>query len=161
MNRPRSLAPADPPAITATLGSSISFDERVGGGSKTESIAPPNGTVRETRSTTDLTTMGDAVTNSFSSLGLQSNDTKVAAATEHFDPQPTTDFEIVPKHEGIAQAPNEAKEVPQAGNGLQDEPVAVEYDGDPLGVMKSMLRKTEVDGLDFAAFASQNAFKDR
>lgn len=158
MNLPRALAPADPPAITATLGSSASFDERTTESEKTESTASLNGMIKETKSTPNLSTMGESVTNNFSSLGIQTNDTKVAAATELIIPQQSTDFEVIPKQEDLLQS----KDGPVISESRPPlEQMAVEYDGDPLGVTKSMSRKPETRGLDFAAFASQNAFRDR
>ena len=162
MNLPRALAPADPPAITPTLGSSVSIDDRASGLEKNEPSAPPNGSIKATQSTPSLSTTTESVRNSFSSLGVQPNDTGVAAETDTPIPHNDADFEMVlPKQDEPPQSQIETNKAVPADSRQQVEQMAMEYDGDPLGVTASMSRKTERGGLDFAAFASQTAFRDR
>jgi myotubularin-related protein 6/7/8 len=156
MNLPRALAPADPPAMSATFGSRISFDDQALENGKSEATGPVNGSIKESKSTPSLTTAGESASNSLSALNIQSNDTKAAAATEHFTPS----FHPA---ETALQA-EEPKEPPAGETSSRSEPnlismEAMEYDGDPLGVTSS--KPVTTDKLDFAAFASQNAFRDR
>jgi hypothetical protein len=156
MNVPRALAPADPPAMTATLGSSVSFDEQALDDGKIDATSNSNGTIKESTSTPNLNTMGDSVRNSFASLSVGGNDTKTAAATERSIPQHGP-VEIAKTTEiSSLDAPNGAHER-QLSNTPAMEPL--EFDGDPLGVTAS--KAVQSDKLDFAAFASQNAFRDR
>ncbi|KAK3696050.1 phosphatidylinositol-3-phosphatase ymr1 [Vermiconidia calcicola] len=158
MNLPRALAPADPTVMTATLGSSVSFDDQALVPEKSETASAPNGTLKETKSTPSLSTTGGSVRDSFSTLSVEDSDVKSAAATERIIPQPNASFEVLPRHDDLAKEPSKVNEaVPMEGN-PEMEPPAVGLEGDPLGVTKSI---SQSGRLDFAAFASQNAYRDR
>ncbi|KAK3056401.1 phosphatidylinositol-3-phosphatase ymr1 [Extremus antarcticus] len=150
MNIPGALAPSDPPAMTATLGSSVSFDDQAldpatAHGTNTSL----NGSLRGSKSAPNLESVADeSIANSFTALSMDANrDTKVAAATEQFVPSnQDTQADAQPAY--IERSP-----VLPTIESMEDE-------GDPLGVSASV-KPVASNRLDFAAFASQTAFRDR
>jgi hypothetical protein len=156
MNVPRALAPADPPAVTPTLGTSVSFDEPSAGDDAEVTDTSANGAIKEAKSTPNFSTLTEGITNRFSSLGLQNKDKKVDTASTLANEQQQGEFEVLAKQ---ADSNEDAKEKPADQSLPQME--EMEYDGDPLGVSSSKANNVERSGLDFAAFASQNAFRDR
>jgi hypothetical protein len=159
MNVPRALAPADPPAVTPTMETSVSFDER---SSKIDSeavSASANGLIKEARSNPNLSTLREGISSSLSSLSLRNKDTKGESEAAQPAVSHEGDFEVLPKQTESTQIEPE-KKVEVANEDLP--PMEqMEYDGDPLGVTSSKSRRTEGGGLDFRAFASQTAFQDR
>ena len=160
MNVPRALAPPDPPNTAEAPSLSASFDERSAGGSEEgEPDAPSNGPIHAASSTPTLNTLRDSLSNSFSSLSIRAIGPREDAVESTTLSRPTESESAA--HNAISSPPQ-----PEAGNaGLesktQAEPVAVEYDGDPLGVTTSMSKMSKKSGLDSTAFASQNALRDR
>lgn len=159
MNIPRALAPADPPAVTPTLGTSVSFDEQNRGDEVEQPSASANGSIKEAKSTPNLTTLRENITNSFSSFNLQGKDKRTASVSAESTEQPQGEVGQLPTQtsslgeQSIVQSVSKNEDSWQTRN-------SDEGDGDPLGVTSSQ-PKTAKSGLDFAAFASQNAFQDR
>lgn len=138
MNVPRPLTRPNPEATTASLVSSMSFDERASSiNQDSNGTSVPSGNIKETQSVPNL-----------SALTLDSKRQEPSAAATSRWPRPSMDSDIV-------------EVVSQVESPKQPESIAPEYDGDPLGVMASMPKKIEPLSLDFAAFASQNAFRER
>ena len=135
MNVPRALAPADPPATTATPGASVSFDEQSTALAKNEAISSSNGAIKETKSNTDLSTMSEEMPRRFSAIGLQSSEGEVATAPQHDGRD-----EVLSKREDPRTPTKEAKEIENAKSQVPVEAVVEEYDGDPLGVTASFPR---------------------
>lgn len=163
MNLPRALAPVDPAPPPARLRPSVSFEEpsAVEGG-KEESVRG-EGAVKETRSTPSLAAVRDSLTNSFSSMTFrQTVDAKESApgvdVAGDVPPAPAaaTEEHVVPERQ--QDHPPAAPQTSTFDTMDMDE-------GDPLGVSSSAPRKIDSGGggrgLDFAAFASQNAFRER
>ena len=159
MNVPRALAPADPPAVPPTLGTSASFDEQ-GAPGKTESTdGDANGAIKEAKSAPNLASLRNSITNSLSSLGLRGSDGSAESTAARETKKPQGD-ELV--QSGEADAPTEQSGMQTEAKRHSLPPMEqMEVDGDPLGATSSAPPKTERSGLDFAAFASQNAFQDR
>ena len=157
MNLPRALAPADPPAITLTLGSSVSFDERaVPDGDDVGTTTASHSTIKESKSTPNLSATNDIIQNGNTSLNIQSNEQREESTTTTAQEQKNVGFEMVSK-----QASKPQPETNGEINKPQTEQMEMWEDGDPLGVTGSMSQKPEDKGLDFATFASENAFRDR
>lgn len=162
MNLPRALAPANPPAITPNLGSAVSFDSRADPGAVEdgESVTASGG-LRQSKSTQSLSAGNEGLADDFASLSTRSNDMKVHAATGSISRKREAGFEILEKREGASQPALEADEEVVVEKQPQVEPMLMEYDGDPLGVTSSTATSAKSGGLDFAAFASQNAYRDK
>ena len=158
MNVSRALAPADPSTVTPTRGASISIDEQddVDDGSGTASV---NGSIKEAKSTPNLTSLTESITKGFSSLGLQKKEERSASLAPQPTELPPSNAEDALKQTEVVQEQPESRQEPEAA--IQSKTEQLEYDGDPLGVTSRQSSKTERGGLDFAAFASQNAFRDR
>ncbi|KAK5136004.1 hypothetical protein LTR08_004258 [Meristemomyces frigidus] len=176
MNLPR--APAVDQSPLNLQASSTSFD----GGAGEKALATTNGSaLREARSTPSLGKTWDSVTASFFTLGMQSPTSKDAATAPSVQRPPLshqeTDVEVLSKYAASAGA-EDLSAVTAAGTedpgavataaGNHDAIDIAETDaqleqtiGDTLGVGSSMTRKQETGRLDFAAFASQNAYNER
>jgi len=166
MNLPRALAPADPAPSLSVQTSSASLDDGgIGGTEKSNMAAPSETTLREAKSTPNLSNAKDSLDSSFSGLNVESQlSTEATTALSAQRPplvQQDTDFEVLAKYTG--GSPSAA---PSGQNGetavqgarfqqMEDE------NGDPLGVSVNAKQKKESGGLDFAAFASQNAYRER
>jgi hypothetical protein len=159
MNVPRALAPADPPAVTPTLGTSVSFDEPSAGDDGEIAGTSANGAIKEAKSTPSFSTLTEGMTNRFSSLALQNKDKKVDTASTLAKEQQQGEFEVLAKQAEITGGNEESKA--KLANQSLPQMEDMERDGDPLGVSSSKANNVERGGLDFAAFASQNAFQDR
>ena len=159
MNVPRALAPADPPAVTPTLGTSVSFDVPSAGDESEAVGVPANDAIKEAKSTPNLSAMTAGITSTFSALGLQNQDKKSDPASTPPKEQQLGDFEVLAKQAETTEGGEEAKAEPASRSLPKME--EMEYDGDPLGVSSGKANNVEREGLDFAAFASQNAFRDR
>ncbi|KAK5174966.1 phosphatidylinositol-3-phosphatase ymr1 [Saxophila tyrrhenica] len=156
MNVPRALAPADPPAMTANFGSSVSFDDQALDPEKSDGAnSASNGSLRESKSAPNLEKVADdSTTDSFAALNIDGQaDVKAAAATG----------QIAPRSQD-ADAGREDKQQQPAY--IERSPVlptieSMEYEGDPLGVSASNAQGGGSERLDFAAFARGSAFRDR
>ena len=153
MNVPRALAPADPQAVIPTLGTSVSFDEQNPPGKNESPDDAANGAIKEAKSTPNLSSLRHSITTSLSSLGIGGGEgsTQSTATVETHKPQTDVASQVEAETE-----PSGTDAEPKRHSLPQME--QMEFDSDPLGVSSS---KTEKSGLDFAAFASQNAFQDR
>ena len=159
MNVPRALAPADPPAVTPTMGTSVSFDEQSQKVDSEGASSSANGSIKEARSSPNLSTLREGIPGSLSSLSLRNKDSKPDPEAAQPAVSHDGDFEVLPKQTETTHIESE-KNVDIANEDLP--PMEqMEYDGDPLGVTSSKSRKSEGGGLDFRAFASQTAFQDR
>ena len=155
MNVPRALAPADPPAVTPTMRTSVSFGEQA----PEAASASANGSIKETTSNPNLSMLREGISSSLSSLSLRNKDIKSESEAAQPAVSHEGDFEVLSKQTESTQIEPERK-VEVANEDLP--PMEhMEYDGDPLGVTSSKSRRTEGGGLDFRAFASQTAFQDR
>lgn len=166
MNVPRALAPADPPSFNAQP-SSLSLDDRaVSGAEKTETGGSSDAALRSARSSPSLSRVRDGLTTGLSALSMQSTPSQSTPVPSTDTARPPlqareTDFEILSKYAGGSLPPT----APNAGSERreqQQQDPPNQGEGDPLGVTNN----TQADGgsssrLDFAAFASQNAFRDR
>ncbi|KAF2478977.1 protein-tyrosine phosphatase-like protein [Neohortaea acidophila] len=164
MNVPRALVVSHPPHASVDSSSTASLEETpvvVG------TSSPTSGGLKSALSAPNFKSMSDSLNGASSWMGLGSKNAGAAATT--INPEPTT-----PTAQRNTTAPPEARheetddivqgKVPKSDEG--QEPVAEEYEGDPLGVsaestpMKTAATTARSRGLDFAAFASQNAFRD-
>ena len=155
MNVPRTLTRPDVTSTSATLAASMSFDERATSVNVSANGSPvPNGNIKETQSVPNLSALTQELPNNMASLRMNRDESKSISSSSGTR-MPAA--EVIDKQsESISEKPDPVSVVPEA------EPVAPEFDGDPLGVMASMSKKVEpTPRLDFAAFASQNAFRDR
>lgn len=161
MNVPRTLARTDATAVTANLTTAVSFDECTTIAIEDEhATSVPNGSIKETKSTPNLRALEEDLPDSMSLLRVETKKPNTENAIESTTHTQDAGFEVVEKHPDLSlEQPNTVEIVAETAN--QQNQVALEYDGDPLGVMASMSKKTDRAGLDFAAFASQTAFRDR
>lgn len=158
MNLPGALAPADPPTITPRIGSSVSFDEHASSGDvSVSSTSTSNGVVKESKSTPNLH-VPDDINGHTSALSLQSDDANETTAARSVSSKLGVDFQLLEEH-------TESSEPPSNANGKATEPKVEQLnmweDGDPLGVTSNTSHQSRGGGLDIAAFASENAFRDR
>lgn len=163
MNLPRALASAEPALRIPTLRASMSVEESAGDDDAAEvSAEKPNGNLKETRSTPSLATVRDSLTNSFSSMTFRTTEPRKESGPEsEFKQAPATAADVNLEdqtYQSSQQLPDEAtkkaNETTKFGEMDMDE-------GDPLGVSSQTPKQVGSSGLDFAAFASQNAFRDR
>ena len=159
MNVPRALAPADPPAVTPALGTSASFDEQNAPGKTESTDDDTNGAIKEAKSAPNLSSLRSSITNSLSSLGLRGGDGGTASMAAH-ETRKAQDDEVALSGQAEASTEQSGTQTESKRHSLP-QMEQMEFDGDPLGVTSSESNKTERSGLDFAAFASQNAFHDR
>lgn len=177
MNVPRALAPADPPTLHAQ-SSSVSFqDGELAGPKQVDIAASSEGTLREAKSTPDFSKMKDGISSNLSALNLPTTAQNAATVSPLQRPpmvQQGTDFEVLSKY-AASSPPNghaaetdarQATPMPTSEEGHPPEAVRrfeslqMEDEGDPLGVATGTT-KQETAGLDFAAFAAQNSYRDR
>lgn len=157
MNVPRALARTDPAPTVVSLAPSLSFDERVSGvNGNANSTAVSHGNIKETQSVPNLSALTQDLPNPMSSVQLDRSEAKSEVAVSG-SPTPVVSGNLsqptFEESDTVEVTPEVAKKT---------EYVAPEYDGDPLGVMASMSKNVEpAPRLDFAAFASQNAFRER
>lgn len=174
MNVPQALASPDPPSLPPQFGSSVSLDDGIESGAEKDATASAvNGSIRAARSTPSLSsTVRDSVASSFSSLRLSSDVAPRGSSSSLARPPMQTretDFEVLEKYSGSPQpatATNGAPAVSAPTTTAQALPLPVTDredadEGDPLGVSKSVPQAEKTGRLDFAAFAQQNAFRDR
>ena len=182
MNLPRALAPADPAPHTATapLRPSVSFEEpgtAAAAGRDGEKAAAENGAVKETRSTPSLATLRDNLTSSFSSMGLRmpaAEGKKEGTVPEvpEVEGEQTQVEGGLPQPSSTRQSQPDARQIDTTTTPQVDETAKIDQmdmgvdEGDPLGVSPSAPKQVSSSGrrgsgLDFAAFASQNAFRER
>ena len=161
MNLPRALAPADPLAMTANMNTSVSFDERSTSGPQKAGVATPGiAATKETTSTPSLNTKKDDLASNFSTMNLRASEEKAEPFYRAPVVQQDNDVEMPAKpstgnHEEMERKEDKGE---QAVSFYQFQ---TEEDGDPLGVTGNKSREIKGSGgLDFAAFASQNAFKE-
>jgi len=164
MNLPRALAPADPPAPNVQT-SSVSLDDgAISETEKSDMAASRETTLREAKSTPNISSAKDSLDSSFSGLNIESQPTTDATTVPSAQRPPLaqqdTDFEVLARYtDGSPSA------APSSQNGEAPAQAArfqqMEEDADPLGVSSSKEKKKDSGGLDFAAFASQNAYRDR
>ena len=167
MNLPRALAPADPAPHTAPgpapLRPSMSMEEK-GGVLEQGGKEGGGSSISETKSssTPSFAAVRDSLTNSFSSMGFSN-----APRTEETASSP-------PQQDPSQQAIPSSRQPPAAAPATTFDQMDVVDDtgGDPLGAQAQQTNssggKREAGGgggggggLDFAAFASQNAYRDR
>lgn len=153
MNTPRALAPSDPPTMTATTAATAveaveKQNERQG---RFGERVASSGTIKESKSTPNLEASAAHMTaERFEAMSVKEPsarfDDDEAVAVEYEDP-------------GVENASAGKSSIPTPAS------KTFEYDGDPLGVTassspSSQPTRTASERLDFAAFASQNAFRD-
>ena len=128
-------------------------------------MSASNGSIKQTKSTPSLSTIRDSLTNSFNSLSMQTNDAKVHVATGSTAPRHEAGFEILPERstaeEQTSLPTNEKNAAITDEHKPKTEQMSMTDDSDPLGVSSNVSTRGQRGGLDFAAFASQNAFQDR
>lgn len=159
MNLPQALAPTMPPSLSSQA-SSTSFGEGATPTGEKANGNPDEITLREAKSTPNMGSKAKhSFTSSLSALNLLSGAEQDSPKTS-FTPRPSlphqeTDDEVLSKYAG--SAPPTTQDETSGNRDLRS--VQIAEDDDPLGVTSS--RKQETGRLDFAAFASQNAFHDR
>ncbi|KAK4547985.1 hypothetical protein LTR36_010705 [Oleoguttula mirabilis] len=165
MNLPsRPLAPVGPRSLSAQA-SSASFDEGPITGAEKVSTVSHGITFGEAESTPTKGQATPSFTSEFSALNMESGageDDEIAALTtrpplSHQD----TDVEVLLRYTGSSPPTSRTGDAGQAYTQAAPEQAEVQEDDDPLGVTSSMARKQETDRMDFAAFATQNAYQDR
>lgn len=161
MNVPRALAPADSPSLLAQP-SALSLEDDLA--QQAVPKAESNGTLKEAKSAPALSKLGGSLASSFSTLSMQPRASEASPPTQNTTPRPPlaqqeTDLDVLAKYSGLS-----ASSKAHGGEDVDQEhgPAEVVVDeGDPLGVTSGEAFKTNTAGLDFAAFASQNAYRDR
>ncbi|KAK3105527.1 phosphatidylinositol-3-phosphatase ymr1, partial [Teratosphaeriaceae sp. CCFEE 6253] len=147
--RPSAVVVSNLPAFTIQP-SSLSLDDTAALGADTaETATPADAKLRETKSTPALSAMQHDSVPDISALGLQAVDRHPAA---HMPPtvEQSTISAAVPRDAQEALAPPPREE--EGGT------AGAEF-GDPLGVTTRASAVTS-ERLDFASFASHNAFRD-
>ncbi|KAK5120214.1 hypothetical protein LTR85_006420 [Meristemomyces frigidus] len=159
MNLPLPPAPADTPSLNNQT-SNASFGKGVVAGGEKDDMAAIESTLREAKSTSSFGKTNDSFAPKVSALNMADKD--CAPATPVGRPALThreTDVDVLSLYTGGAMPlPAEAERADQT----QSQAVqTIQEDDDPLGVTSSMAQKQEAGRLDFAAFAAQNAYRDR
>lgn len=161
MNLPVALAPADPAPHTAPLRPSVSFEKPAA----EECEGTPDATLKETRSTPSFAAMRDSLTNSFSTMAFGAPGGKKEPASEPVASRAGPAMTAEVAHEQIEERGKDSV----SNESSETSTTTAKFDqmsmdeGDPLGVSSSAPKSVGSGGggLDFAAFASQNAFRDR
>ena len=164
MNLPRALAPPDPAPHTAPLRPTVSFEESMVSEEGEEAAAAKgDGAIKETRSTPSLASVRDTLTNSFSSMTFRTPETRKESVPELSSVQAeTAAVADTPADEKSARGEQEPQsEVSTAADEKTKFDQMDMDEGDPLGVSSSAPKEVGSGRLDFATFASQNAFRDR
>lgn len=164
MNLPKALAPPDSLPNTIPLRASVSVEEPTGEGESKAGPATSENAIKETKSTPSLAAMRDSLTNSFSSMRFGYPEARKESAPEPLVNQPV---DIEPSSEAAEKEEIEdLRDTQTEATATANEPAKFDRldmdDGDPLGVSSSAPKQVgSSKGLDFAAFASQNAFSER
>ncbi|GAB1739457.1 hypothetical protein NU219Hw_g4414t1 [Hortaea werneckii] len=166
MNVPAALAPSVPSTVHQGR-SSISVDEPTSTGLETQALdAADTGTsLRGAKSTPNLAMEqgGTDLSPDLSALDLQSAST--ASDSGHQRPplrQQATDLEVLARYTATSPPPSAGTSQP-ALSSADDTTTRQDIQGDPLGVAGGAkpTQAMQGGGLDFATFASQNAYRDR
>ena len=153
-----------PQALSKVQASSASFDDGASDKAGTGDTA-----LREARSTPTLGRTWNSVTGGFSALSIQSAAVKPASSTSLAErpslPHQETDIEVLSKYAVSADVPDTsavtiAARTSDAETAAETNMHAEQTLDDPLGVSNAV-RQKETGRLDFAAFASQNAYNER
>lgn len=154
MNLPRALAPSDQPASTASLESTVSFDETVGDGQgHHRNVSASLDSLKERKSTPSLV----AVDDSPPMPGVKEQNVNNVPSTGPITLSRASDPQVLPIRNSIAGTDEKAA----VESTMPVEKTAGEHGGDPLGAVSAVTSNTPRRRMDFAAFASQNAFSDR
>ncbi|KAI7331056.1 protein phosphatase [Hortaea werneckii] len=167
MNVPAALAPS----VSSTMyqgRSSISVDEATTAGLETQALdaADPGTSLRGAKSTPNLAVMeqgGTELSPDLSALDLQSAST--AGEPGHQRPpllQQETDLEVLARYSATSPPPSAGTSQPIPSS-TDDTGSRQEVQSDSLGVASGAkpTQAMQGGGLDFATFASQNAYRDR
>jgi len=165
MNVPRALGPSDPPSFS-TQRAGASMDDKVAYSTqRTNALPETNGTLKEAKSAPALSKMDDRLTSGVPNLGMQASTPDTlpstpAPAQRPLLAQQLTDLDILAKYSG--SSPPSVGALTSDSNEQHHQPADSVDEGDPLGVGHSTSSiQAGSSGVDFAAFASQNAFRDR
>ncbi|TKA32842.1 hypothetical protein B0A50_01068 [Salinomyces thailandicus] len=160
MNVLRALAPTDSHVMRSET-SSVSFEEDGVAGTVKREQEATNGsaTLREAKSTPEFRgKKEETLALGFSDLNLQDNAGSLTSTVKR--PHVVSlddDSEVLAKH----ASPDVSMPAQPALAQTETVFVQTEDGGDPLGVSASSAKKQSSGGLDFAAFASQNAYSDK
>jgi len=165
MNVPRALAPSDPPSFSTQRAGTPLDDEVAHSAQRANALPETNGTLKEAQSAPALSKMKDDLAPGISNLGMQASTPEIDPSTPVPAQRPpiaqqVTDLDVLAKYSG-SLPPSAAMLTGDQNEQHHQQADSVDED-DPLGVGNNTPSiKAGSSGVDFAAFASQNAFQDR